>query len=46
MFVYEQGLGQLNYGVAAALGVTLMAVTVVIGFAFVEFFMGGAGDDE
>ena len=45
MFVYEQGLGQLDYGVAAALGVTLMAVTIVIGFAFVEFFMGGADDE-
>ena len=45
MFIYEQGLGQLDYGVAAALGVTLMAVTIVIGFAFVELFMGGADDE-
>jgi ABC-type sugar transport system permease subunit len=35
----------LDYGVAAALGVTLMAVTIIIGFAFVEFFMGGADDE-
>jgi multiple sugar transport system permease protein len=46
MFVYEQGLRQLNYGQAAALGVTLMIVTIVLGFVFVEFYMGGAGDDE
>lgn len=46
MFVYEQGLRQLNYGQAAALGVMLMIVTIVLGFVFVEFYMGGAGDDE
>jgi len=46
MFIYEQGLRYQNYGPAAALGIVLMIVTVVIGFVFVEYFMGGAGDDE
>jgi multiple sugar transport system permease protein len=46
MFIYEQGLRYQNFGPAAALGIVLLVVTVVIGFAFVEFFMGGAGDDE
>jgi multiple sugar transport system permease protein len=46
MFVYEQGLRQLNYGQAAALGVLLLIVTIVLGLVFVEFYMGGAGDDE
>ncbi len=46
MFVYERGLRQLNYGEAAALGVILMIATIILGFVFVEFYMGGAGDDE
>jgi multiple sugar transport system permease protein len=46
MFIYEQGLRQFGYGEAAALGVVLMIVTIVLGFVFVEFYMGGAGDDE
>jgi multiple sugar transport system permease protein len=46
MFIYEQGLRYQNYGPASALGILLLVVTIVIGFLFVEYFMGGAGDDE
>lgn len=41
MFIYEQGLRYQNYGPASANGIVLLIVTVLIGFAFVEFFVGG-----
>ncbi|MFB6202059.1 MAG: carbohydrate ABC transporter permease [Halorhabdus sp.] len=45
MFIYEMALRQFEYGRAAALGVMLMIVTIILGLVFVELYMGGAGDD-
>lgn len=44
--IYEQALRFFNLGYGAALGLVMLAVTVIIGIVFVELIMGGAGDNE
>lgn len=45
-FVYEQALRFTNFGYGAALGLSMLVVTILMGIFFVEAIMGGAGDDE
>ncbi|WP_323677285.1 sugar ABC transporter permease [Halorubellus sp. PRR65] len=44
--IYEQALRFYKLGYGAALGLVMLAVTVIIGIVFVESIMGGAGDNE
>jgi multiple sugar transport system permease protein len=46
LYLYEQALRFFNLGYGSAAGLVLLAVTVLMGLAFVETIMGGAGDDE
>ena len=46
LYVYEQALRFFNLGYGSAAGLVLLIVTVLMGLAFVETIMGGAGDDE
>ncbi|GAB3324799.1 sugar ABC transporter permease [Haloplanus rallus] len=46
LYVYEQALRFYNLGYGSATGIVLLIVTILMGLAFVETIMGGAGDDE
>ena len=46
LYVYEQALRFFNLGYGSATGLILLIVTILMGLAFVETIMGGAGDDE
>ena len=46
LYLYEQALRFFNLGYGSAAGLVLLAVTVLMGLAFVETIMRGAGDDE
>jgi multiple sugar transport system permease protein len=46
LYVYEQALRFFNLGYGSAAGLVLLIVTILMGLAFVEATMGGAGDDE
>jgi multiple sugar transport system permease protein len=44
-FVYEQALRFTNFGYGAALGLSMLVVTILIGMFFVQSIQGGAGDE-
>jgi len=46
LYVYEQALRFFNLGYGSATGLVLLIITILMGLAFVETIMGGAGDDE
>ncbi|PSP86148.1 sugar ABC transporter permease [Halobacteriales archaeon QS_1_68_17] len=46
LYVYEQGLRFFNLGYGSAVGLVMLVVTILMGLAFVEMIMGGAGDNE
>ena len=46
LYVYEQALRFFNLGYGSAVGLVMLIVTVLMGLAFVETIMGGAGDNE
>lgn len=46
LYVYEQALRFFNLGYGSAVGLVLLIITILMGLAFVETVMGGAGDDE
>lgn len=45
-YVYQQALRFFNLGYGSALGLVMLVITILMGLAWVEFVMGGAGDDE
>jgi multiple sugar transport system permease protein len=46
LYVYEQALRFFNLGYGSAVGLVMLVVTILMGLAFAETIMGGAGDNE